>query len=82
MVFALVPYLALTGAMTPPQPVLVKQLHTSKQAVQLTIGMANAAYAFGTVLAVQLAVHLPARRMLVLYAALFVVGSILASLGA
>ena len=42
--------------------------------------MANAAYAFGTVLAVQFAVHLRGRRMLLLYAALFVLGSVLAAL--
>src|SRR5690242_5376903 len=41
--------------------------------------MANAAYAFGTVLAVQLQVHLRGRRMLVLYATLFLIGSVLAA---
>lgn len=30
----------------------------------LAFGLADGAYAFGTVLAVQFAVHLPARRML------------------
>jgi hypothetical protein len=75
VVFALVPYLALTGAMTPLQPVLARSLHLSKQAVELTNGMSNAAYAFGTVLAAQFAVHPPARRMLVVYAVLFVAGS-------
>jgi MFS family permease len=41
--------------------------------------MANAAYAFGTVLAVQFAQHLHGRRMLLLYATLFVIGSVLAA---
>jgi MFS family permease len=41
--------------------------------------MANAAYAVGTVLAVQLALHLPQRRMLLLYGALLVIGSVLAA---
>src|SRR6185312_8326952 len=41
-------------------------------------GMANAAYAVGTVLAVQFAQLLPQRRVLVLYAFLLVVGSVLA----
>jgi MFS family permease len=41
--------------------------------------MGNAAYAFGTVLAVQFAVHLRGRRMLVLYALLFVLGSAMAA---
>jgi len=38
------------------------------------------AYAFGTVLAVQAAVHLRGRRMLLLYASLSVIGSVLAAL--
>ncbi len=79
VVFALIPYLALTAAMTPLTPVLSKSLHLSQQALQLTTGMANAAYAFGTVLAVQFAQHLRGRRMLVLYAALFVIGSAMAA---
>jgi hypothetical protein len=41
--------------------------------------MANAGYAVGTVLAVLLAQHFPQRRLLVLYAALLVVGSVLAA---
>ena len=80
VVFALVPYLALTAAINPLLPVLSKDLPLSQQALQLTTGMANAAYAFGTVVAVQFAVHLRGRRMLLLYASLFVVGSVLAAL--
>ena len=41
--------------------------------------MANAAYALGAVLAVQLASRLRPRRRLVLYASLFVAGSALAA---
>ncbi|HWF33155.1 MAG TPA: MFS transporter [Solirubrobacteraceae bacterium] len=79
VVCALVPYLALSTALVPLTPVLSKSLGLSEQALQLTNGMANAAYAFGTVLAVQLAVHLPGRRLLVLYACLFVLASVLAA---
>ena len=43
------------------------------------LGLANAAYAAGTVLAVSLAQHLPQRRMLVVYATLLVIGSVLAA---
>jgi hypothetical protein len=68
VVFALVPYLALSTALVPLTPVLSKSLGLSEQSLQLTNGMANAAYVFGTVLAVQLAVHLPGRRLLILYA--------------
>jgi MFS family permease len=79
VVFALIPYLALSTAITPLLPLVSKSLGMSKQSLSLTTGMANAAYAFGTVLAVQFQVHLRGRRMLVLYATLFLVGSILAA---
>jgi hypothetical protein len=45
----------------------------------LALGMANAAYAIGTVLAVQLALRLPQRRMLLVYGVLLVIGSVLAA---
>jgi MFS family permease len=79
VIFALVPFLALSAALQPLTPIIAHQLHMSIQAITLGSGMANAAYAVGTVLAVQLAQHLPQRRMMVLYAALLVVGSILAA---
>ncbi len=80
VLFALIPYLVLTSAMTPLQPVLMKSLGLSLGAQQLVNGMANAAYAFGTVLAVQFASHLPARRMLLLYSVLFLVSSVFTAL--
>ena len=45
-------------------PIIARQLHMSLQTMSLSSGLANAAYAAGTVLAVQLAQHLPQRRML------------------
>src|SRR6201984_3338785 len=81
VIFALVPYLALSAALEPITPIIAKDLHMSLQAMSLTSGMANAGYAVGTVLAVLLAQHLPQRRMLVLYAALLVLGSVLAAGG-
>jgi MFS family permease len=80
VVFALIPYLALTSAMTPLTPVLTKSVHLSQQSLQLTSGMANAAYAVGTVLAVQFAQHLRQRRMLLLYATVFVIASVFTTL--
>src|SRR5947209_3862904 len=80
VVFALTPYLALTGAVTPLAHIIGPDVGLSPQALQLTDGMANAAYAFGTVLAVQLAVHRRGRRMLVLYGTLFVIGSVLVAM--
>ena len=44
-----------------------------------TLGMANAAYAIGTVFAVQFALRLPQRRMLLAYGLLLVAGSVLAA---
>jgi len=79
VVFALVPYLALSGALGPITPIIAHKLHMSLQTMSLGAGMANAAYAVGTVLAVQFAQLLPQRRMMVLYAAILVLGSIMAA---
>jgi Major Facilitator Superfamily len=77
VMFALIPYLGLSAALGPLTPIIAKQLHASLQTMSLSAGLANAAYAVGTVLAVQFAQHLPQRRMLVIYAALLVIGSVL-----
>lgn len=79
VMFALIPYLALSAALDPLTPIIAKQLHTSLQTMSLSSGLGNAAYAVGTVLAVQFAQHLPQRRMMVIYAVALVVGSILAA---
>jgi nucleotide-binding universal stress UspA family protein/MFS family permease len=79
VVLFLVPYLCLSSALQPLTPVIAGQLRMSLQAVSLTSGLANAAYAAGTVLAVQFAQHLPQRRMMVGYACLLVAGSVLAA---
>jgi len=79
VMLALIPYLALSAALSPLTPIIAKNLHMSLQTMSLSSGLANAAYAVGTVLAVQFAQHLPQRRMLVVYAALLVIGSVLAA---
>jgi MFS family permease len=79
VIFALVPYLALSAALQPITPIIAQQLHMSPQAMSLASGMANAGYAVGTVLAVLLAQRLPQRRMLLIYGGLLVVGSVLAA---
>src|ERR1700734_21565 len=79
VLFALTPYLALAAARDPLTPIIAKQLHTSLQTMSLSSGLGNAAYAVGTVLAVQFAQHLPQRRMMVAYAVLLVIGSVLAA---
>jgi MFS family permease len=77
VVFALVPYLALSGALGPITPRIAADLHMSLQTYSLGAGMANAAYAVGTVLAVQFAALLPQRRMMILYAIFLVIGSVM-----
>jgi MFS family permease len=79
VIFALVPYLGLSSALQPLAPAISAQLHMSAQTMSLGLGLANAGYAVGTVLAVQFAQLLPQRRMMVLYAALLVLGSVLAA---
>lgn len=79
VVCALVPFLLLTAAVFPLMPALSKSLHLSTAALNLTVGLSDAAYAFGTVLAVQFAVHLPQRRMLLGYVTAFVAAAVLAA---
>ena len=74
---ALIPYLALSAAIDPLVPVITEQLNMTVQEMTLSSGLGNAAYAVGTVLAVQFAQHLPQRRMLLGYAVVLVVGSVL-----
>jgi MFS family permease len=79
VMFALIPYLGLSAALGPLTPIIAKQLHTSLQTMSLGAGLGNAAYAVGTVLAVQFAQHMPQRRMMIGYAVLLVLGSVLAA---
>ncbi|HWG65112.1 MAG TPA: MFS transporter, partial [Streptosporangiaceae bacterium] len=79
VVLFLVPYLALSAALQPITPLISGTLHISPQATSLASGMANAAYAAGTVLAVQFAQRLPQRRMMLIYAVFLVIGSVLAA---
>ncbi len=79
VVAALIPYLVLSAALGPIMPIISQQLDMNTEEVNLAGGLANAGYALGTVLSVQLAQHLPQRRMLVIYAIVLVIGSILAA---
>src|ERR1700759_4090850 len=76
---ALIPFLALSAALDPLTPIIASDLHMSAQTMSLSSGLGNAAYALGTVLAVQFAQHLPQRRRLLIYAVVLVVGSTLAA---
>jgi MFS family permease len=79
VICALVPFLMLSAAVFPLAPLISKSLGLSMPILDVTIGLSDAAYAFGTVLAVQFAVHLPARRMLLGYVTVFVVAAVLAA---
>ena len=79
VLLALCPYLALTTASLPLAPLIHRDVGVSETWLALTAGLANAAYSFGCVLAAQLAQKLRGRRLLLLYAVLFVVGSVLAA---
>ncbi|GIF52155.1 MFS transporter [Asanoa ferruginea] len=79
VVTALIPYLVLSAALGPITPIVQQQLGMSTEQINLATGLANAGYALGTVLSVQLAQHLPQRRMLIIYALVLVAGSLLAA---
>jgi nucleotide-binding universal stress UspA family protein len=79
VVLFLVPYLGLSSALPSIAPFISAQLHMSPQTISLANGLANGAYAVGTVLAVQFAQLLPQRRMLLVYGTLLVIGSVLAA---
>ncbi len=79
VVLFLVPYLGLSAALQPLARIIAAQLHMSLQTVSLASGLANAGYAVGTVVAVQLAQLLHQRRLLVIYASGLVLGSVLAA---
>jgi MFS family permease/nucleotide-binding universal stress UspA family protein len=76
---ALIPFLALSAALDPLVSIISEQLHMTAQTMGLSSGLGNAAYAVGTVLAVQFAQHLPQRRMLLVYSVALLVGSVLAA---
>jgi MFS family permease len=76
VLLALIPYLALSAALDPLTGIIGEQLHAGPQALALSGGLANAAYAVGTVLAVQLAQHLPQRRVMLVYVFLLVLACI------
>jgi predicted MFS family arabinose efflux permease len=79
VVSSLVPYLVLSAAVLPLRETISKSIGMSSSMFDLTVALSTGAYSAGTVLAVQLALHLPARRLLVVYESAFVVSSILAA---
>lgn len=79
VVCALVPYLTLSSAALPLATLIEHSLRLSSAEFDLTVALSTAGYAVGTVVAVQFAVHRPARRMLLVYVSLFLVASLVAA---
>ncbi|HEX8008223.1 MAG TPA: MFS transporter, partial [Trebonia sp.] len=79
VICALVPFLLLTAALVPLLPLLAKSLKLSMSALNIALGLADGGYAFGTVMAILFAIHLPQRRMLLCYVSVFFVAAILAA---
>jgi MFS family permease len=79
VICALVPFLILVAGLIPLLPVLAKSLKLSMSTLNITLGLAEGGYAFGTVMAVQFAVRLPQRRMLLCYVSVFLVAAIIAA---
>ncbi len=77
---ALTPFLVLSAAIGPLGAQISHGVHIGAAGSEMSAGMADAAYCFGTILAVQLASLLPGRRMLFLYAGIFTAASVLIAL--
>jgi MFS family permease len=77
VIFALTPFLVLTSAVGSLNELIGKSVHLSEAELEMTTGMANAAYCFGTVLSIQLLTRLPPRRLLVVLIVVFVAASAL-----
>ena len=76
----LCPNIVLTTAFVPLSQDIAQQLGASALQLGLAEGLSNAGYAFGAVLAAQLAQRYVQRRLFLWFEGLFVVGSVLAAL--
>ncbi|MHB1569295.1 MAG: MFS transporter [Solirubrobacteraceae bacterium] len=79
VVCSLIPYLALTAAVFPLLHLISHSTGLSMQTLDITVAVSTGAYTMGTVLAAQFAVHLPVRRLLIVYEAMLLVSSVLAA---
>ena len=75
----LCPNIVLSTAFLPLSQVICADLGASQLQLGLAEGLSNAGYAFGAVLAAQLAQRYVQRRLFLWFEALFVVGSVLAA---
>jgi MFS family permease len=81
VVCSLVPYLILTVAVFPLGKAISAGLGMSRPVLEVTASLSAGAYAVGTLLATQFAMHFPQRRMLIGYEVCFFVASVLAAWG-
>jgi MFS family permease len=79
VILALTPFLVLTSSVSSLSEMIGRSVHLSEAAREMTSGMANAAYCFGTVLAIQLITRLHGRRLLVGFIVGFIVASAVAA---
>ncbi|HEX3735919.1 MAG TPA: MFS transporter, partial [Solirubrobacterales bacterium] len=79
VILALTPFLVLTSAVSSLNELIGSSLHLSEAELEMTAGMANAAYCFGTVLSIQLITRLRPRLILVGLILTFVAASVVAA---
>jgi MFS family permease len=79
VIFALTPFLVLTSSISSLNELIGKSLHLSAPELEMTSGMANAAYCFGTVLSVQVIARIRPRRVLLVLIVAFVLASVAAA---
>jgi MFS family permease len=79
VLLALCPNIIVSTAAEFLSSTLQQALHTSKEALQITEGLSNAAYAFGAVLAVALLMKWAPQRLLLGYELMFIAGSVAAA---
>lgn len=76
VVAALTPFLVLSSALPAVEGMVAAGVGLGRSGIEMSAAMADAAYCFGTVLAVQLVTRLPGQRLLVLYAAVCTLASV------
>jgi MFS family permease len=79
---ALTPFLVLSSAIPPLEGSIGHAVGLGAPGLEMSAGMADAAYCFGTVLAIQLVTRLHGRRLLLLYAVVFTVATIMTAVAA
>jgi MFS family permease len=79
VILALTPFLVLTSAVSSLGGLIGKSLRLSEAELEMTTGMANAAYCFGTVLSIQLITRLRPRLVLLVLIVGFVAASVAAA---